>query len=102
MQQVLARIMSGTLYAGQSVRVLGENYSAQDEEDSRVMNVGRLWLYEARYKVRTIFAPIIQDFIIIIKQKITDTHAHTHTHAHARTHRHKPKPKHTPRAPIIY
>ncbi|XP_045456514.1 116 kDa U5 small nuclear ribonucleoprotein component [Melitaea cinxia] len=48
---VLARIMSGTLYAGQSVRVLGENYSAQDEEDSRVMNVGRLWLYEARYKV---------------------------------------------------
>ncbi|XP_041973849.1 116 kDa U5 small nuclear ribonucleoprotein component [Aricia agestis] len=48
---VLARIMSGTLYAGQAVRVLGENYSAHDEEDSRVMTVGRLWLYEARYKV---------------------------------------------------
>ncbi|XP_052758852.1 116 kDa U5 small nuclear ribonucleoprotein component [Galleria mellonella] len=48
---VLARIMSGTLYAGQTVRVLGENYSSQDEEDSRVMNVGRLWVYEARYKV---------------------------------------------------
>ncbi|KPI95365.1 PREDICTED: 116 kDa U5 small nuclear ribonucleoprotein component [Papilio xuthus] len=48
---VLARIMSGTLYAGQAVRVLGENYSAQDEEDSRLMNVGRLWIYEARYKV---------------------------------------------------
>ncbi|KAL4719058.1 hypothetical protein ACJJTC_015397 [Scirpophaga incertulas] len=48
---VLARIMSGTLYAGQSVRVLGENYSTHDEEDSRVMNVGRLWIYEARYKV---------------------------------------------------
>ncbi|XP_063547720.1 116 kDa U5 small nuclear ribonucleoprotein component isoform X1 [Cydia strobilella] len=48
---VLARIMSGTLYAGQSVRVLGENYSTQDEEDSRIMNVGRLWIYEARYKV---------------------------------------------------
>ncbi|XP_039765866.1 116 kDa U5 small nuclear ribonucleoprotein component [Pararge aegeria] len=48
---VLARIMSGTLYAGQTVRVLGENYSTQDEEDSRIMNVGRLWIYEARYKV---------------------------------------------------
>ncbi|CAG9575403.1 unnamed protein product [Danaus chrysippus] len=48
---VLARIMSGTLYAGQTVRVLGENYSSQDEEDSRIMNVGRLWIYEARYKV---------------------------------------------------
>ncbi|XP_038209465.1 116 kDa U5 small nuclear ribonucleoprotein component [Zerene cesonia] len=48
---VLARIMSGTLYAGQTVRVLGENYSTQDEEDSRIMNVGRLWIFEARYKV---------------------------------------------------
>lgn len=85
MQQVLARIMSGTLYAGQSVRVLGENYSAQDEEDSRVMNVGRLWLYEARYKVHTIIAPIIQDFSIIIKQKITDTHAPTQAQAQTQT-----------------
>ncbi|XP_077296150.1 116 kDa U5 small nuclear ribonucleoprotein component [Arctopsyche grandis] len=49
--QVLARVMSGTLHAGQQVRILGENYSLQDEEDSRVMTVGRLWVYEARYKV---------------------------------------------------
>ena len=49
--QVLARVMSGTLYAGQEVRVLGENYSLLDEEDSRVLQVGRLWIYEARYKV---------------------------------------------------
>ncbi|XP_061717548.1 116 kDa U5 small nuclear ribonucleoprotein component-like [Cydia pomonella] len=48
---VLARVMAGTLYAGQAVRVLGENYSSQDEEDSRVMHVGRLWIHEARYKV---------------------------------------------------
>lgn len=46
--------MSGTLYAGQTVRVLGENYSSQDEEDSRIMNVGRLWIYEARYKVSSV------------------------------------------------
>ncbi|XP_055679618.1 116 kDa U5 small nuclear ribonucleoprotein component [Lutzomyia longipalpis] len=49
--QVLARVVSGTLHAGQEVRVLGENYSLQDEEDSRVLQVGRLWIYEARYKV---------------------------------------------------
>uniref|UniRef100_A0A1B0D869 Uncharacterized protein n=1 Tax=Phlebotomus papatasi TaxID=29031 RepID=A0A1B0D869_PHLPP len=49
--QVLARVLSGTLHAGQEVRVLGENYSLQDEEDSRVLQVGRLWIYEARYKV---------------------------------------------------
>ncbi|CAD7084892.1 unnamed protein product [Hermetia illucens] len=49
--QVLARVISGILHAGQEVRVLGENYSLQDEEDSRILQVGRLWVYEARYKV---------------------------------------------------
>lgn len=46
---VLGRVMSGTLHANQEVRVLGENYTLQDEEDSRVLTVGRLWIYEARY-----------------------------------------------------
>ncbi|XP_075215166.1 116 kDa U5 small nuclear ribonucleoprotein component [Lycorma delicatula] len=49
--QVCGRIMSGTLHAGQEVRVLGENYTLADEEDSRILTVGRLWIYEARYKV---------------------------------------------------
>jgi len=48
---VLGRIMSGTLYAGQEVRLLGENYTVFDEEDSRNLRVGRLWIYEARYKI---------------------------------------------------
>lgn len=48
---VLGRIMSGTLLANQEVRILGENYSLQDEEDSRFGQVGRLWISEARYKV---------------------------------------------------
>ena len=47
----LGRIMSGTLHAGQSVRILGENYTLQDEEDSHCSQVGRLWITEARYKV---------------------------------------------------
>lgn len=54
---VLGRIMSGTLYAGQEVRILGENYTLQDEEDSRILQVGRLWITEARYKVEVNRAP---------------------------------------------
>jgi U5 small nuclear ribonucleoprotein component len=49
--QVLGRVMSGTLHAGTDVRILGENYTLQDEEDSRVLTIGRLWIYESRYKV---------------------------------------------------
>ncbi|GLV38363.1 uncharacterized protein CBL_13086 [Carabus blaptoides fortunei] len=49
--QVLGRVMSGTLHAGQEVRILGENYTLSDEEDSRILTVGRLWIYEARYKI---------------------------------------------------
>lgn len=31
------------------MRVLGENFTLEDEEDSRVSQVGRLWVTEARY-----------------------------------------------------
>lgn len=48
---VFGRVMSGTLKANQNVRILGENYSLQDEEDSRPGQVGRLWISEARYKI---------------------------------------------------
>lgn len=45
------RVFSGTLHAGKQIRVLGEGYTIDDEEDSRVSTVGRLWVTEARYKV---------------------------------------------------
>jgi U5 small nuclear ribonucleoprotein component len=45
---VLGRVISGTLFAQQDARILGENYSIQDEEDSRVMTVGRLWVCQSR------------------------------------------------------
>ena len=48
---VLGRVMSGTLHSGQEVRLLGENYTMFDEEDSRNLTVGRLWIYQARYKI---------------------------------------------------
>ena len=33
------------------VKVLGENYSLDDEEDSRILRCGRLWITQARYTV---------------------------------------------------
>uniref|UniRef100_T1IZK0 Elongation factor EFG domain-containing protein n=1 Tax=Strigamia maritima TaxID=126957 RepID=T1IZK0_STRMM len=48
---VFGRIMSGTLRANQDVRILGESYTLQDEEDSRILTVGRLWINESRYKI---------------------------------------------------
>lgn len=46
---VFGRVLCGTLHAGQVVRVLGENYSLTDEEDSRQATIGRLWVSVARY-----------------------------------------------------
>ncbi|RWS23646.1 U5 small nuclear ribonucleoprotein component-like protein [Leptotrombidium deliense] len=48
---VFGLVVSGTLYSKQKVKVLGESYSHTDEEDSRIMNVGRLWIYESRYSI---------------------------------------------------
>jgi U5 small nuclear ribonucleoprotein component len=47
----LGRVMSGTLVAGSVVRVLGENYSPDDEEDCAVKTVRKLWVYQTRYKI---------------------------------------------------
>ena len=46
---VLGRVISGTLKAGTDVKILGENYSIQDEEDCRIMTTGRLWLPVSRW-----------------------------------------------------
>uniref|UniRef100_A0A3B3ZYG0 Tr-type G domain-containing protein n=1 Tax=Periophthalmus magnuspinnatus TaxID=409849 RepID=A0A3B3ZYG0_9GOBI len=45
------RVLSGTIQAGQPVKVLGENYTLDDEEDSQVCTVGRLWISVARYQI---------------------------------------------------
>uniref|UniRef100_A0AAQ5Y378 116 kDa U5 small nuclear ribonucleoprotein component n=1 Tax=Amphiprion ocellaris TaxID=80972 RepID=A0AAQ5Y378_AMPOC len=45
------RVLSGTIQAGQPVKVLGENYTLEDEEDSQVCTVGRLWISVARYQI---------------------------------------------------
>ena len=48
---IYGRVFSGTLQANQQVKILGENYTLQDEEDSRYCQVGRIWIYNARYRV---------------------------------------------------
>ncbi|KAM3212635.1 hypothetical protein ACQJBY_065600 [Aegilops geniculata] len=51
------RVYSGTIQTGQTVRVLGEGYSPDDEEDMTVKEVTKLWVYQARYRVPISNAP---------------------------------------------
>lgn len=43
------RVMSGTIHNNSSVRVLGESYSLDDDEDSKDETVSRLFISEARW-----------------------------------------------------
>ena len=45
--QVFGRVMSGTVHANQQIRLLGENYSMFDEEDSRTLTLGKF--FEKKY-----------------------------------------------------
>ena len=46
-----ARVFSGTIKVGDFVKVLGEGYSLEDEEDMTVKQVTRIWVAQARYRV---------------------------------------------------
>lgn len=52
------RVYSGTIQTGQTVRVLGEGYSPDDEEDMAVKEVTKLWVYQARYRIPISKAPV--------------------------------------------
>ncbi|KAG5225998.1 U5 small nuclear ribonucleoprotein component [Salix suchowensis] len=51
------RVISGKIMTGQSVKVLGEGYSPEDEEDMTVKEVTKLWVYQARYRLPVSMAP---------------------------------------------
>ncbi|KAK9448518.1 P-loop containing nucleoside triphosphate hydrolase protein [Limtongia smithiae] len=51
------RVFSGTLRPGQQVRVLGEGYSLDDEEDMAHTTITELWIPEAQYKVPVMSVP---------------------------------------------
>ncbi|KAL8144441.1 hypothetical protein V2J09_017473 [Rumex salicifolius] len=51
------RVYSGVLQTGQAVRVLGEGYSPEDEEDMTIKEVSKLWVYQSRYRIPVSRAP---------------------------------------------
>ncbi|KAL4070537.1 Calreticulin family-domain-containing protein [Scleroderma citrinum] len=51
--RAFGRVMSGTLRKNAQVKVLGEGYSPEDEEDMMKASVEDLWVSEARYFIPT-------------------------------------------------
>lgn len=51
------RVMSGTARPGSQVRVLGEGYSMDDEEDMAMATISDVWIAETRYSIPTDGAP---------------------------------------------
>jgi 116 kDa U5 small nuclear ribonucleoprotein component len=51
------RVMSGIARPGQQVRVLGEGYTLDDEEDMTVATIGDTWIAETRYNIPTSGVP---------------------------------------------
>ncbi|EJC98753.1 P-loop containing nucleoside triphosphate hydrolase protein [Fomitiporia mediterranea MF3/22] len=49
--RAFGRVMSGTVRKGMEVKVLGEGYSPEDEEDMMKAVVEDLWIAEARYNI---------------------------------------------------
>ena len=45
------RVLSGTVKPGDRVRILGETYTPEDEEDSTLATVSNVWVYQARYRI---------------------------------------------------
>lgn len=73
------RVLSGTIHAGQPVKVLGENYTLEDEEDSQICTVGRLWISVARYCNQSLKAcasathgdcPKLLDGVVVLGKKV--------------------------------
>uniref|UniRef100_A0A6G1S444 U5 small nuclear ribonucleoprotein component n=2 Tax=Aceria tosichella TaxID=561515 RepID=A0A6G1S444_9ACAR len=54
---VFGLVLSGTIKVDSDVRVLGESYSTPDDEDSRILPVGRLWICNSRYNVEVRSVP---------------------------------------------
>ncbi|KAE8720250.1 glycerol-3-phosphate transporter family protein [Hibiscus syriacus] len=45
------RVYSRRIQTGQTLRVLGEGYSPDDEEDMAIKEVTKLWIYQAQYRI---------------------------------------------------
>ncbi|CAK64491.1 unnamed protein product (macronuclear) [Paramecium tetraurelia] len=47
----LGRVVSGTIKKGQNVKLLGEKYNIDDEEDMAIRNIKNIYIYQGRYRV---------------------------------------------------
>mmetsp|Transcript_30926 Transcript_30926/g.78322 ORF Transcript_30926/g.78322 Transcript_30926/m.78322 type:complete len:988 (-) Transcript_30926:180-3143(-) len=54
---VFGRVMSGTLFRGDRVKIFGESYTLDDDEDMTIREVQNLWIYEGRYRVEVSHVP---------------------------------------------
>jgi len=54
---VFGRVLSGTLFRGDRVKILGETYSLDDDEDMTIREISNLWIYEGRYRVEVSHVP---------------------------------------------
>lgn len=45
------RILSGTAKPGMQVKVMGEGYSPEDEEDMAIARIENVWVHESRYRI---------------------------------------------------
>ncbi|PWN36281.1 putative ribosomal elongation factor EF-2 [Meira miltonrushii] len=55
--RAFGRVLSGTVKIGDRVRVLGEGFSQDDDEDSILANVEGVWINESRYNVESDSVP---------------------------------------------
>ncbi|SOV22763.1 U5 small nuclear ribonuclear protein, putative [Plasmodium sp. DRC-Itaito] len=51
MIDLFGRVMCGTIKKGQTVRILGEGYTLNDDEDMITRVITHLWIYEGRYRI---------------------------------------------------
>jgi len=54
---VFGRVMSGTVFRGDRVKILGETYSLDDDEDMAIKEIQNLWIFEGRYRVEVSHVP---------------------------------------------
>lgn len=56
--RAFGRVMSGTLKKGMEIKVLGEGYSPEDEEDMMKVTVDDVWVSESRLVDQQIYIPL--------------------------------------------
>ncbi|KAF9898863.1 U5 small nuclear ribonucleoprotein component [Lobosporangium transversale] len=72
--EAFGRVMSGTVRTGQRVRVLGEGYTVDDDEDMTVQTVESVSIFESRYRIEA-QSVVAGNWVLLggVEQSITKT-----------------------------